>query len=222
MFKKPLDLNLERRLRHFAVGNLMKYIVIGQAIVLVLSFLWPSSLGLSIALWLSLIRSAILGGQIWRLVTFIFVPPTFSPLFAIFVLYFYYMIGTRLEMHWGKVRFNLFYLLGMLGAVIAAMITGWAGNSYLNLSLFFAYAATWPEEEVLLFMFLPVKMKYLALADAVLYLWLFITGGASERITIILCLLNVILFVGGDLLRMIRRDSVYWKTRRNYRKTMWR
>ena len=73
---------------------------------------------------------------------------------------------------------------------------------------------------VLLFMFLPIKMKYLALADAALYLYYFIVGGASTRVTIVLCLLNVFLFLGGDIINTIRRESRYWKTRYNFRKAM--
>ena len=45
-------------------------------------------------------------------------------------------------------------------------------------------------------------------------------GSASTRVTIVLCLLNVILFLGGDLMNTIRRESRYWKTRYNFRKTM--
>lgn len=220
--KNIVNFDLERRLRRYTIANLMRYIVIGQAVVFLLQFLWPVSLGPSLVYRISLNRAAVFRGEIWRLVTFVFVPLSSSPLFILFSLYFYYIIGTRLENHWGKVKFNLFYLIGMLGAIVAMLLTGWADNTLLNLSLFFAYAAIWPDEEVLLFMVLPVKMKYLALLDAVLYAWMFIRGGASTRITIILCLLNVLLFVGGDLLRLIRQDSKYWKTRRNFRRVMWK
>lgn len=214
-----LNLNLERRLRRYAIGNLMKYIVIGQGIVFLLLYIWPT-LGYRLYSMITLTRSGILRGQIWRLVTFIFSPPSASPLFILFALYFYYMIGLGLENRWGKVKFNLYYLIGMLAAVIACMITGYADNTFLNLSLFFAYAALYPDEEVLLFMILPIKMKYLALADAALYLYLFIVGTASTRVTIVLCLLNVFLFLGGDIIHTIRCESQYWKTRRNFRKAM--
>ena len=149
-----------------------------------------------------------------------FTPPSSSPIFILFALYFYYMIGLGLENQWGKVRFNLYYAVGMLGSIIAALITGYGSNMFLNLSLFFAYAALYPDEQVLLFMFLPIKMKYLALADAALYLYYFIVGGASTRVTIVLCLLNVFLFLGGDIINTIRRESRYWKTRYNFRKAM--
>ena len=182
-------------------------------------YIWPT-LGYRLYSLISLTRAGLMRGQIWRLVTFVFTPPSSSPIFILFALYFYYMIGLGLENQWGKVRFNLYYAVGMLGSIIAALITGYGSNMFLNLSLFFAYAALYPDEQVLLFMFLPIKMKYLALADAALYLYYFIVGGASTRVTIVLCLLNVFLFLGGDIINTIRRESRYWKTRYNFRKAM--
>lgn len=214
-----INFDLERRLRRYSIANLMKYIVAGQAIVYLLMIAWPS-MGYNLYSAITLNRSALLHGQIWRLVTFVFVPPSSSPIFIIFALYFYYMIGLGLESRWGKVKFNLYYLVGMVAAVIACLITGYASNMFLNLSLFFAYAAMFPDEQVLVMMILPIKMKYLALVDAVLYTYYFIVGGASTRVTIILCLANVFLFLGGDLINMIRRESRYWKTRYNFRKAM--
>lgn len=216
---KPFNLDLERKLRRYAVRDLMKYIVIGQGIMYLLLLAWPT-LGYRLYSLMTLSRAALFRGEIWRLVTFILVPPGSSPLFIIFALYFYYMIGGALEARWGAVKFNLYYLIGMLAAIIACLITGSAGNTFLNLSLFFAFAALFPDEQVLLFMVLPIKMKYLALINAALYLWQFIVGTASTRVTIVLCLANVFLFLGGDLLHMIKRDSQYWKTRYNFRKAM--
>ena len=214
-----IHFDLERKLRRYAISDLMKYIVIGQGIVFALLYIWPT-LGYQLYSLITLTRTGLMRGQIWRLVTFIFVPPSSSPIFILFALYFYYMIGVGLENQWGKVKFNLYYLVGMLGSIIAALITGYADNTFLNLSLFFAYAALYPDEQVLLFMILPIKMKYLALVDAALYLYYFIVGTASTRITIMLCLLNVALFLGGDIINTIRRESRYWKTRYNFRRAM--
>lgn len=214
-----VSFNLERFMRRYAISDLIKYIVFGQGIVYALMMIMPS-LGYRLYGLITLSRSGLLSGQIWRLVTFVFAPPSTSPVFVIFSLYFYYMIGMGLESRWGKVKFNLYYLVGMIAAVIACLITGFASNSYLNLSLFFAYAAMYPDEEVLLFMILPVKMKILAIIDAAYYTYAFIVGGASTRVTIVLCLLNVLLFLGGDLMNTLRRESRYWKTRYNFRKTM--
>jgi len=216
---KPINYDLERRLRRYAISDLIKYVVFGQGILYALMLVMPT-LGYRLYSLMTLTRSGLFSGQIWRLVTFIFVPPSSSPVFILFSLYFYYMIGMSLERRWGKVKFNLYYGIGMLAAVIACLLTGYAGNTYLNLSLFFAFAAMFPDEEVLLFMILPIKMKYLALIDAALYTYEFIVGTASTRVTIILCLANVFLFLGGDLINTIRRESRYWKTRYNFRKTM--
>ena len=219
MNKRPINYDLERKLRRFAISDLIKYIVFGQGIVYALMLIWPS-IGYKLYSLITLTRSGLMHGQIWRVITFVFAPPSSSPIFIIFSLYFYYIIGMGLEARWGKVKFNLYYLVGMAAAIIACLITGYASNSYLNLSLFFAYAAMYPDEEVLLFMLLPVKMKILALIDAALYTYEFIVGSASTRVTIALCLLNVILFLGGDILNTLRRESRYWKTRYNFRKTM--
>ena len=219
MNKGSINYNLERRLRRYTLSDLMKYIVIGQGLVYILMYVFPS-LGTALYSGITLSRSALLRGQIWRLITFVFVPPASSPIFALFALYFYYMIGTNLERRWGKVKFNLYYGVGMVCAWLACLLTGYATNTYLNLSLFFAFAAMFPNEEVYLFGILPIKMKYLALVDVLIYAQQFIAGGASTRVTIVLCLLNVILFLGGDLLSTLRRESQYWKTRYNFRKTM--
>ena len=214
-----MNYNLERRLRRYTIADLMKYIAIGQGLVYILMFVWPT-LGNALYASIVLTRSALLRGQIWRLITFVFVPPASSPIFVLFALYFYYMIGVALEHRWGKVRFNLYYGVGMVCAWIACLLTGYATNTYLNLSLFFAFAAMFPNEEVYLFGILPIKVKYLALVDVLIYLQQFIAGSTSTRVTIALCLLNVILFLGGDLLNTLRRESQYWKTRYNFRKTM--
>lgn len=219
MSNRNINLDLERKLRRYAVSDLIKYVVIGQGILYALMLVMPT-LGYRLYSLMTLTRRGLFAGQIWRLVTFIFVPPSTSPVFILFSLYFYYVIGMSLENRWGKVKFNLYYLIGMLAAVIACLITGFAGNTFLNLSLFFAFAAMFPDEEVLLFMILPIKMKYLAVLDAALYTYQFIVGSASTRVTIVLCLLNVFLFLGGDLIDTIRRESKYWKTRYNFRKTM--
>lgn len=219
MNNRNINFNLERKLRRYAISDLIKYVVYGQGILYALMMIMPT-LGYRLYSLMTLTRRGLFAGQIWRLATFIFVPPSSSPLFIIFSLYFYYMIGMSLERRWGKVKFNLYYFIGMLAAIAACLLTGYAGNTFLNLSLFFAFAAMFPEEEVLLFMILPVKMKYLAVLDAAIYAYQFLVGSASTRITIVLCLANVFLFLGGDLINTIRRESRYWKTRRNFRKVM--
>ena len=210
-----MSFEMQRKLRRLSVRNLMNYIAGGMAVCYVLMMFIP---GLYSQLMLS--RAAVLRGQIWRLVTFVFLPSSTSIIGFLLSVYFYWMIGSTLENQWGTFKFNLFYFTGVIGSLLAALLTGYSDNTYLNLSLFLAFASLFPDYQVLLFFFLPVKMKYLAILDVVLYLWLFLTGGWSARVTILLCLANVFLFVGGDFINTMRREMGYWKTRYHFRRTM--
>lgn len=163
---------LERKFGRYAVPNLMYYIIILYAAGFILNILNPDFY----YQFLSLDARAVLHGQIWRVVTFIIQPPSGSAVFIVFALYLYYMIGQQLEQAWGPFRFNLYFFSGMLFHVIAALlayvITGvvlplsvW----YLNMSLFFAFAALYPDVQFLVFFVIPVKVKYLALLDGLYF-----------------------------------------------------
>ncbi len=166
---------MERKFGKYAVSNLMQYIIaLYGAGFLIMNFT-PSMYWM----YLSLDVSAILHGQIWRLVTFLIYPPSTDFIYIIFAMYLYYMIGTQLEREWGSFRFNVYFLTGVLGHIIAAFIAyftlGLTGiyfpmtTNYLNLSLFFAFAVLYPNVEFLVFFILPVKVKWLALLDGIYF-----------------------------------------------------
>ncbi len=219
-FKPSFQLpwSIRRWINRISIPNLMNYVVIGMAAVFVCDMLLP---GLNLQSWLSLSKYQVMRGQIWRLVTFIFLPPNSSLVWILFSLYFYWIIGTALENQWGSSRFTLFYLIGILGNIIAVMLTGgYATNSYLNMSLFLAFAAMNPNYQLLIFFIIPVKVKYIALIDVVMYIISFITGGWTVRLMIVLSLANVMLFLGGDIINTIRQEARYFQTRRNFRRAM--
>lgn len=205
------------KIKRYTIRNLMNYIVIGMAIVFGLDMALSN---VSLYNLLSLNMAKVGQGEVWRLITFIFLPPNSSPIWIIFSLYFYWMIGSALQNQWGTAKFNLYYLIGIVGNILAALITGYGTNQFLNLSLFFAFAASYPDYEMMIFFILPVKMKWLAILNAILFVWQLITGTWSVRAAIIMSIINVILFLGGDMLSRIKDDSQYWKTRRNFRKAM--
>lgn len=163
---------LERKFGRYAIHNLMYYIIILYGVGFVLQLIAPSFY----YNYLSLNMEAILHGQIWRIATFIIQPPSSSPIFMLIALYFYYMLGSSLERTWGAFRFNAYFFGGVLFHVAAALIvyvlTGISlplGTGYLNLSLFFAFAALYPNMEFLVFFMIPVKVKWLALLDGVYF-----------------------------------------------------
>ena len=206
---------LERRFGRYAIHNLMYYIIILYALGFVLNLLNRDFY----YQFLSLDAAAILHGQIWRIVTFIIQPPSDSLIFIIFMLHLYYMIGQQLEAAWGAFRFNLYFFSGMVFHVIAALLVYMTmGISlplsvwYLNMSLFFAFAALYPNMQFLLFFAIPVKVKYLALIDglyfayAVLQAFLPAYGGSGQfgiyykanAVGAVVSILNFLIFFLGS------------------------
>ena len=149
----------------FGISNLMLYIVIAQAAVYVLDLFMN---GMLTAYWLPFHRELILHGQIWRLVSFVFIPSATSPFYLLMGCYFYYWIGQTLERTWGTAKFNLFYLCGVVLSVLMGMVVGYTEISYVNLSIFLIIATLYGDMQVLLFFVVPIKMKWMALIDVVL------------------------------------------------------
>lgn len=192
---------MERWLDRLAIKRLMYYIIMLNAAVFLLYYLYRP-----IYYFLILVPELVLKGQIWRLVTYVFIPPTFHLFWGVFTLYFYYLIGTSLENEWGSSKFNLYYLIGMIGTTIAAFITGGDATAlYLNLSLFFAFARIYPDFEMLLFFIIPVKIKYLAWLN-----WLFFgytvlfSPFINTKIAALIAIGNYFLFFGKDTFQFLK------------------
>ena len=191
---------------NFGVYNLMRYIVIGNVAVYLLMMLTQNSNAAALS-FLTFNLHGLLRGEIWRLVTFIFVPGYTSPFSLILSLYFYYWISTTLEREWGTAKFNLYYiggaLLSVIGVILASLISGnhyltIAGTGYVNLSMFLAFAVLFPDTTVLLFFIIPVKMKWLAALDGVFFAYevvaALLSGNLAGAVLPLVALLNFFLF----------------------------
>ena len=180
----------------------------------------------------------ILRGQVWRLVTWIFLPLNNTLIFTVLMLYFYYFIGNSLEQEWGTSKFTVFYLFGVLLNIIYGFLMWfalngslgatnsgdylavsnflndywfsfvWLSPNYLNMSMFFAFAALFPDNRVLLFFFIPIKMKWLALVNACYFAYSIISNIVAGQFTYaflpLVALLNFIIICGGDVLNYIQ------------------
>ena len=167
-------------------------------------------------------RDAIFRGQVWRVISFIFVYPLSTNIFfTLLALYFYLWVGTAVENYWGKARFNLYYLFGIIGTIIAGFIVGYVDNTYLNLSIFLAFAAMFPEERVLLFFIIPVKVKWIGIVEGAFLLLFFIFGDWATKAAILAAIANFLLFFGYDLINRLKFAYRDWKwrhdNRNNYR-----
>lgn len=181
---------MERRYGRFAIHNLMNYIVVLYAMGVVVQYTQPG------VYWefLALDADAILHGQIWRIVTFMVWPPSSNFIFNVFVIYLYYSLGTTLERVWGAFRFNVYFFMGVLGHILAALIGYLVFGQFLllttanlNMSLFFAFALTFPETSFYIYFVLPVKAKWLAVFYGVITLWTFLTGTPYTSIVVTRC-----------------------------------
>jgi len=210
---KVLD-KLEKKFGRYAIPQLIIYIVGINALVYILRYGMPQSDAAS-KLWLH--PHLVLQGEVWRLVTWIFVPPSTSLIWIFFVLYFLYMVGIGLEREWGSFRFNVYYLTGMAATVLAAFIVGKGATAiYLNLSLFLAFAHIYPDFEILLFFLLPVKVKYLAWVNWAFIVVTVLTAPLPGKAAALVSVANYFLFFGADIINSARNRGSTLQRRRSF------
>lgn len=163
---------LERKYGRFGIPNLTLYIVIAYVAGFLLQEFAPQLMG-----YLTLDVPRIFHGQVWRLVTWVLFPPSYSNVlfFALAIVFFYYPLGTMLERTWGSFRYTLYVLCGfvltLLGAFLLYFILGpvavyipWRifTTYYITLSIILAYSLSFPEAQVMLWFVIPIKMKWMA------------------------------------------------------------
>ncbi len=205
---------LERAIGKFAIHNLMMYIAAINLGVYLIDYLnvIPGFLN---ALYFS--PSLFLQGQVWRIITFIFIPPQAHLFFILFVLYFYYMIGSSLESEWGTSRFNIYYLFGMIATILASLLTNTPATPiYINLSLFLAFAQLYPEYEILVFFVLPVKIKYIGYLNWFFFVITIITGAMPIKVFALVSLLNFFIFFYKDFFGDLKQRRKVYNNRKNY------
>ena len=166
-----------RKHPRFGIPRLINYIIIGNVLVYLLDMF--SQGGASALLGLDF-GSAVLGLQLWRLVTFVFVPEASSPIWFAVAMFFYYFLGNTMEREWGSAKFSLFYLCGAVLTFVASIVTffwtGGAVSSWVSLgavheTLFLAFATLFPDAQLRIYFILPVKAKWLAAFYVFIQVW---------------------------------------------------
>lgn len=196
---------MQRRFGRHSIAHLTQYIIITYVIGYLLYYLAPQAL-----VWLNLEPYLIVHEfQIWRLFTWVLVPPGSPDIFTIIMLFFYYSIGTTLERTWGDFLYNVYIFFGMFMTVVGAFILflveqglrmGISGlgftfsTYYISLSIFLGFALTYPDMQVLLYFIIPLKMKWLALVDVVYLAINLVQGNWATRVVILCSLANVLVF----------------------------
>lgn len=200
---KNLRRNFERfcfQHRKIGIPNLMLYISIGTALVYIMSMVSNSGTLYDI---LCFDRAAILRGQVWRLITYVFTYNLGNPLMTAISLLCYFSLGRAMENIWGTLRFNLYYFSGLILMDIYCMIFGgFADVTYLNLSLFLGYATLYPDARFLLFFIIPVKAWIFAVIDLGLMLYGLLLYPFPSNLFSVIALANYFLFFGKDVVNI--------------------
>jgi membrane associated rhomboid family serine protease len=207
----------EARFGFLAIPGLPRIIVGFNLLVFILFKVSPSFVPL-----LELNPTLVLQGQVWRLVTFIFIPQFGGMLgeWLTILLYLLYLlfIGTGLEQAMGSFKLTLYYLMGMFGVAVAALLlgsaqipgagpTGTYAAGMLNSTLFFAFARYYPETIIYLMYILPVKVKWMAWFSAALLIFGFLGNGWDYRVSLLICLVNYLIFFGVEHYREARHRT---------------
>ncbi len=206
---------LERKIGKYAITNLSKYLIFGYILGYMIEFINPLIIN-----YITLNPYLIIHGQVWRLFTWIIIPPSgFSIIWTAVMLYFYYSVGSQLEQTWGTFYYNVYIFMGMIFTVLGsflilgisyATVPGLAESTaalayfhnvsysfstyYVNMSIFLGFAMTFPEVRVLLMFIVPIKIKWLGIAYGVMLIYDMLASGIAGKIVIIASLLNFIVF----------------------------
>ncbi len=200
----------------FGIRNLMLYVVVGAAIVWLFNlFTMYSSVNILSYLYFS--PYLILRGQVWRLLTFIIIPPS-TGILTLVAFYFYYFIGRTLEQQWGPGKFTIYFFTGVILTIVYGFVIYFATGAdlllsygypvsahYIYLSMFFTFATLYPDMQVLLFFIIPIKMKWLAIVDAAFFLYSVVTSSFPINLLPVVAVLNYLIFCGGWLVEAARR-----------------
>jgi hypothetical protein len=202
---------LERRFGFLGIPGLPRIVVGFTALVFVLGLLLPGFVEV-----LDLDPDRVLHGEVWRLVTYIFIPPTSSPIWVLFALWFVWWIANGLERALGPFKLTLYILISMAGTTAAAFFWGSQfSNTMLMASLFYAFARYYPDEVIYLFFILPAKIKWIAWASAALLLFGFVTKSNAYRFSVLAALAAYLIFFGPEMVREVRhRREVSTRRRR--------
>lgn len=196
---------LERKVGRFAIPNLIVWLLAGYAVGFTLMYMAPNVLT-----YLTLEPYSILHGQIWRIFTWVLMPPDANLLFAVIMMLFYYQLGQSLERTWGTFRFNVYIFGGILFTIIGAFLLygifyavygvpvmgmgAYFSTNYINMAIFLAFAVCYPDMQVLLYFIVPIKMKWLAVVYAALIVFQMFESNWAGRVAILMSILNFLVF----------------------------
>ena len=216
--KRLVMSNFERKFGKYAIRNLTIILIGCYAIGYIMAYVnWDFLNFLTLD-----VHKILMKGQVWRVISWILVPPESFDIFTLIMLFFYYSIGTTMERTMGTYKYNVFIFRGILLTVVGAFLcyglcqliygvilkdvdpgyvqmlfesTAYLFSTYyINMSIFLAFAIVYPEMQVLLMFVIPIKVKWLGILDLVLLGYSFVVGDIFTKFAIGAALVNVAIF----------------------------
>ena len=210
-YMKLLD-RLDRIVRPICIPNLTVVIIALQVVVFFAATSDKTLIGRAELNW-----SAVMAGEVWRLLTFVMIPPARQPIFLLFALYLFHLMGSALEQTWGTVRYNLFFYLGYFLTIASAAISpdDSATGIFLQGSIFLAFATYFPRFELRLFFILPVQVRWLAYLQALGYGITIVAAEWNYKLMTIAALGNYIIFFSPLLWTkaMAKKRQIQWEAK---------
>ena len=201
---------MERRFGRYAIRELPVIMIAFQVVGYTLSMLAPNTLNM-----ICFDPVLICRGQVWRLLSWVLMPPSELTIFTVIMLFFYYWIARTLANTWGDFYFNIYILGGILITDIGMMLAYpvflsmgtpaaliniqimkmFVTTYYIQTSILLAFAFTYPNAQVLLYFVIPIKMSWLGIFEAVMLAYSFYkVGMATPRLVIALSVVNFVIY----------------------------
>ena len=236
---------LEKKFGHLAIKNLSLLIICCYGVGYLLNSFFPEILD-----YLTLDPYAIIHGEVWRILSWILIPPRSDNIFFVLLsLVFYYSIGTSLEHVWGRFQYNLYIFSGLFFTILGSfLMMGYCylfggeifeafaisadslavyfrslsfsfSTYYISMSLFLAYATTFPNNQVLLMFIIPIRVKWLGIVYAAYLIYIIVSGITDGGVGFV-----YLFAIGSSLLNFVifflstRKYLMKNKAQRNYNK----
>ena len=157
----------ERKFGWLSFPGLLKYYALFHVLVYLLQIVNPS-----IGEILDFNRAKIMNGEVWRAFTFLFADSgsgglgAFGALFLFFMVMIAIMMNDSLEGAWGAFRTSIFHYTAFVGLILANFLYPVpmpSSGFFVYSSAFFAFATLFPKHEFMMFLIIPVQVRWLAI-----------------------------------------------------------
>jgi len=203
----------------------IKALIIANVTVFIVTYFLPV---LQVPLWLT--PRDVVHGQLWRLVTYMFLHA--GPMHLLFNMLFLWMFGVELERMWGTRNFVKYYFVTGVAAALTTIVVSFVplfdlGNLYFTrtvgasgaiVAVLLAYGLYFPNREILFYGIFPIRAKYFLLILGAISL--FTAGNVAHSTHIGGAIAGYLYLKGGrvHLLSEIKYRYLKWRINRMRRK----